>query len=394
MFFDDVPVSVPMAAAQGIDAERTLHVGCPNLVDRAAFDRLVDEMFDSRWFTNNGRLVQRLESRLKEYLNVKHVVLVNNGTTGLQIAARALGLSGEVILPAFTFVATAHALQWLGIKPVFCDVDPRTHCLDPRKIETLITDRTSAIMGVHVWGRPCPTAEIAAIAARHNLETFYDAAHAFGCRHNDRMIGNFGRCEVFSLHATKFFHTFEGGAIATNDSELAEKIRLMQNFGFESMDRVVELGINGKMPEVCAAMGLASLEQLDDVLAVNRRNYETYQQELARIPHLSLYVPGEGEAMNYQYVAVEVGEVAPLSRDELVKQLHERQILARRYFFPGCHRMEPYRSLYPKQREALPETDRLCGRMMVLPTGASISTDDVHRVCAAIRSSLTKRKAA
>ncbi|WP_197532407.1 aminotransferase class I/II-fold pyridoxal phosphate-dependent enzyme [Symmachiella macrocystis] len=394
MITDDLRDSVPYQENPVPDSDRTLHVGQPNLSDRAAFDRLVDEMYENRWFTNNGQLVQRLELRLSEYLQVKHVVLVNNGTTGLQIAAQALGLTGEVILPAFTFVATAHALQWVGLKPVFCDIDPQTHCIDPQKIEALITEQTSAIAGVHVWGRPCPTDAINEIARRHDLATLYDAAHAFGCRHQGRMLGNFGQCEVFSLHATKFFHTFEGGAVTTNDDALAEKIRLMKNFGFESMDRVVELGVNGKMPEVCAAMGLASLEQLDDVLEVNRRNYRAYDSGLSDIPYVHLHPQTDLEGTNFHYIVVEVDEDAPLSRDEILKQLHDAHILARRYFSPACHRMEPYRTLYPEYLDALPETDRLCQRIMILPTGTAISPDDISRICATIRSSLTRRKVA
>jgi dTDP-4-amino-4,6-dideoxygalactose transaminase len=394
LFIEDMQESVPSAANLAAGGDGTLHVGRPNLVDRAAFDRLVDELFDNRWFTNNGPLVQRLESRLREYLDVKHVVLVNNGTAGLQIAAQALGLTGEVILPAFTFVATAHALQWGGLKPVFCDIDPLTHCIDPRKIEALITDRTSAIAGVHLWGRPCPTDAIDEIARRHKLAALYDAAHAFGCRHQGRMLGNFGQCEVFSLHATKFFHTFEGGAVTTNDDALAEKIRLMKNFGFESMDRVVELGINGKMPEICAAMGLASLEQLDNVLEVNRRNYHAYSAGLAGIPYVRLHAPADLAGTNFQYIVVEVDDDAPLTRDELLKRLHDAHILARRYFYPACHRMEPYRTLYPEQLDALPETDRLCNRVMILPTGTAVSLPDIRRVCAVIRTSLVDLKAA
>lgn len=370
------------------DVTMHMHVGRPNLGDREMFHRLVDEMFDNRWFTNDGRFVQRLEHRLSESLGVNHVVLVNNGTTGLQIAGHALDLTGEIILPAFTFVATPHAFQWGGLKPVFCDVDPVTHCIDPNKIESLITDRTSAIVGVHLWGRPCQTAAIEEIADRHGLAVIYDAAHAFGSAHRERMIANFGRCEVFSFHATKFFHTFEGGAIATNDDELAHKIRLMKNFGFESMDRVVHLGINGKMPEVCAAMGLASLEQLDEVLFVNRQNYHVYRSQLADVPGIHLYSHVDPIATNFQYVVTEVDDDAAVSRDELLKRLHDANIRARRYFFPACHRMEPYRSLYPEQIDALPVTDQLCRRVLVLPTGTSISPDDVQTVCAVIRSAL------
>ncbi len=353
--------------------------------DRQIFDHLVDKMFERKWFSNNGELVQRLEATLAEYLGVRHCILVCNATVGLQIACHALDLSGEVILPAFTFVATAHALQWERIKPVFADVDPITHTICPSSIESKITDQTSAIVGVHLWGTPCDTEAIDQIASRYNLATMYDAAHAFGSKHNGKMVGNFGCCEVFSFHATKFFNTFEGGAITTNDDELASKIRLMKNFGFSGMDNVVHLGTNGKMPEVCAAMGLASFAALDDILAVNRTNFERYQQQLRGAKGLRLIDYTNQEATNWQYIVLEIdADEFGCTRDELLQKLHDENIRARRYFYPGCHRMEPYNTLYPIQRERLPETDRLANRVLCLPTGTSISRDDIDRVCSVI----------
>jgi len=363
-----------------------LHVGRPNVGDREVFNALVDEMFDRRWFTNNGKLVHELESRLCEFLGVRHCIPVCNGTVGLQIACHALELTGDVIVPAFTFVATAHALEWERLKPVFVDVDPITHNIDPGKIEALITDRTSAILGVHVWGRSCDTNAIAHIAQRHNLVTMYDAAHAFGCSHDGKMIGNFGRCEVFSFHATKFFNTFEGSGIATNDDALAEKIRLMKNFGFSGMDNVVHLGTNGKMPEICAAMGLACFAKLDDILDVNRRNYDAYRTGLSGVPGIKVINYEAQEATNWQYIVLEIDAgQARLTRDELMEVLHAENIRARRYFYPGCHRMEPYVSLYPDQKDSLPLTDALCQRVLCLPTGTAISVEDVARICHVIR---------
>ena len=198
---------------------RLLHVGRPNIGDRQAFMERVDTIFDNRWFSNNGPYVQQLENQLAEYLDVKHCILLTNGTIGLEIAVRALELTGEVIIPSFTFIATAHALQWQEITPVFCDIAPNSHHIDPAEIEKHITPRTSAILGVHVWGNACDVNAIAELAEKHNLKVLYDAAHAFGCSHQGRMIGNFGELEVFSFHATKFFNTFEGGAITTNDDE-------------------------------------------------------------------------------------------------------------------------------------------------------------------------------
>jgi dTDP-4-amino-4,6-dideoxygalactose transaminase len=257
----------------------TLHVGRPNIGNRQRLLTRINDMLDRRWLTNHGVYVAELEQRLAEYLAVKHCIAMCNGTVALEIAARALGLSGEVIVPAFTFVATAHALQWQEITPVFCDVDPQTHNLDPHRIEALITPRTTGIVGVHVWGQACDVDALTAIARRHDLRLMFDAAHAFGCSYGGRMIGNFGDAEVFSFHATKFFNTFEGGAVTTNDDALAAKIRLMHNFGFAGLDNVIYIGTNGKMSEVSAAMGLTGLESLEEFIAVNRRNYQHYHQQ-------------------------------------------------------------------------------------------------------------------
>ena len=269
-----------------------------------------------------------------------------NGTVALEIAIRALGMEGEVIVPSFTFIATAHALQWQGITPVFCDIDPRTHTLDPGKVEQAITPRTTGIIGVHVWGHTCDIDALAEIAARRGLKLLFDAAHAFACSYKGRMIGSFGDAEVFSFHATKFFNTLEGGAVVTNDDELAKKLRLMRNFGFTGYDKVSYLGTNGKMNEISAAMGLTSLESLDEFIAVNRRNYLRYREELRDIAGARVLTYDETESCNYQYIVLELDEAVTriVSRDELWRILTAENVMARRYFYPGCHRMEPYRS--------------------------------------------------
>jgi dTDP-4-amino-4,6-dideoxygalactose transaminase len=305
-----------------------------------------------------------------------------NATVGLEIAIRAAGLRGEVIVPAFTFIATAHSLQWQEITPVFCDIDPRTHNINPDRVEELITPKTTGIIGVHLWGRACDVEALAEIAERHHLKLLFDAAHAFGCSHQGRMIGGFGVAEVFSFHATKFFNTFEGGAVATDNDELAARIRLMKNFGFAGYDNVIYIGTNGKMTEICAAMGLTNLESLDDFAAANRCNYEAYRFGLSGIPGLSLIRYDSSEKCNYQYIVVEVDEVrAGLARDELVQVLHAENVLARRYFYPGCHRLEPYRSFYPHARFYLPETEKLAQRVLLLPTGTAVSPAEIEVVC-------------
>jgi len=363
-----------------------LHVGRPNIGDRERLLERINYMLDRRWLTNHGPFVKELEGRLADLLGVKHCVAMCNATIGLEIAIRALGLSGEVIVPSFTFIATAHALQWQEITPVFCDVDPATHNLDPAKVEALITPRTTGIIGVHVWGRPCAIELLQEIADRRHLKLMFDAAHAFGNSYKGQMIGNFGQVEVFSFHATKFFNTFEGGAVVTNDDDLAEKMRLMTNFGFAGYDKVIYVGTNGKMTEVAAAMGLTGLESLDTVIAVNRRNYEDYRTGLQGIPGVELINYNATERCNYQYVIVEVDEaLSGISRDDLVRVLHAENVLARRYFYPGCHEMEPYRSYFPHAGLLLPETERLTQRVMSLPTGTAVGPEEVAGVCALIR---------
>lgn len=366
-----------------------LHVGRPNIGDRSRFLARVDEMLDRRWLTNAGPFVAEFEKRICELIGVRHCIAMCNATIALEIAIRALDLRGEVIVPAYTFVATAHALQWQEVTPIFADMDPRTHTMDPALIERLITPRTTGIVGVHVWGRACAPEAITEIAARRGLKVVFDAAHAFGCSHNGRMIGGFGACEVFSFHATKFINCFEGGAIVTNDDALAAKLRLMRNFGFEGYDRVIYLGTNGKMTEICAAMGLTSLDAMEDVIAINRENYFDYRNGLNGLPGISVICYDPAESNNYQYIVVEVDPaISPLNRDELVAVLTSENVLARKYFWPGCHKMEPYRSLQPHAGLLLPETERIAARVMVLPTGQGVSKESVTKVCRVVSDAL------
>jgi dTDP-4-amino-4,6-dideoxygalactose transaminase len=365
---------------------QSLHVGRPNIGNRQEFLALVNDMLDRRWFTNDGPFVQELERQVATMLGVRHCVAVCNATIALDLTARALGLTGEVILPSFTFVASAHALQWQGITPVFCDVDPQTHNIDPAKIPSLITARTTGILGVHVWGRACDVERLAAIARQHQLKLMFDAAHAFGCSYNGRMIGGFGDAEVFSFHATKFFNTFEGGAVTTNSDELADKLRGMRNFGFAGIDDVAQLGTNGKMSEISAAMGLTSLPSLDALIAANHSNYLAYSRDLDHLRGIRLVRYDKEDKSNYQYIVAEIDEQeARISRDLLVRILHAENVLARRYFYPGCHQMEPYRSLFPDAGLALPESERLTQKVFQLPTGTAVAEVDIHRICGVIR---------
>ena len=254
--------------------DEPLHVGRPNIGNRQKFSTRVDDILDRKWLTNDGPYVIEFEKRLAELTGVKHCIAMCNATIALEIAIRALELKGEVIVPSFTFVATAHVLQWQDITPVFCDIDPQTHTIDPAKIDALITPQTTGILAVNLWGWHCDIAALEEIARRRGLKLLFDSAHALGCSYKDRMIGGFGDAEVFSFHATKFVNSLEGGAVVTNDDELARKIKLMRNFGFVAYDQVASIGTNGKMSEVSAAMGLTNLESIDDFIAINRRNHK------------------------------------------------------------------------------------------------------------------------
>lgn len=366
--------------------EEKLYVGRPNIGNRESFMMRINDIFDRRWFTNNGQYVQEFERKIADFIGVKHCIAMCNATVALEIAIRGIGLTGEVIVPSFTFVATPHSLQWQQITPVFCDIDPDTHNLDPQRIEEMITPRTTGIIGVHVWGRPCAIESLEEIAQRRGLRLLFDAAHAFACSHKGKMIGSFGDAEVFSFHATKFFNTFEGGAVVTNNDELAAQIRLMKNFGFAGYDNVDFIGTNGKMTEISAAMGLSSFERLDEFIEVNRNNYSIYRKELADVHGVRLIDYTSTEKCNYQYVILEIDEtVTGLDRNQLVSVLQAENVIARRYFYPGCHQMEPYRSYFPHAHLLLPKTEWLADRVMSLPTGTSVSAEDVVNICRIIR---------
>lgn len=358
-----------------------LHVGRPNLGDYARFEARLREMWNRRWLTNDGPLVREFENTVAELLGVPHCIAVCNGTVGLEIAIQALELSGEVIVPSWTFVATAHALRWRGIRPVFCDIDPATHQICPSSVERLITPRTTGILAVHLWGNPCPVDELTSLADRHGLKLLFDAAHAFGSTYGGELIGRFGGAEVFSFHATKFVNAGEGGLIATQDDALAEKMRLMRNFGFAGYDNVVHLGTNGKMSEAAAAMGLTSLECMDSFIEVNRRNVECYRECLAHLPGLRILQTPSSERSNKQYVVMEVdAATCDLSRDELLAVLHAENVLVRRYFYPGCHRMEPYRAEPESTPCPLPHAEGVAERILQFPTGTSVTPEIISSI--------------
>lgn len=361
--------------------ETPVVVGRPNVPNRKAFLTRVEQILDRGMFSNDGPLVRSLEANVAELLEVEHVVAVSNGTVAIELAARAMGLGGNVIVPSFTYVATPHALSWHGIVPKFCDIDPSTHNLDPARVEDLIDGNTTAILGVHIWGRPCPVDELTAIARERDLGLIFDAAHALACSYRGSMIGGFGDVEILSFHATKFVSTFEGGALATNDAMIAAQARRMRDFGHDESRTVVQLGTNAKMSEISAAMGLTGLEDLAKLVAANHRVHATYSEELKDIPGVRLVDFDPDEEHNYQYVVIEIDEALyGLSREQLATILRAENIWPRHYFYPPCHLLVPYRG----SGLHLPNTEELSRRVMSLPGGASLGTDEVRSICGLI----------
>ncbi len=355
--------------------DEPLHVGRPNPGDRARFLARVDEILARNWLTNDGPVVREFEERIRELTGAPHAIAVANGTLGLSLTAGALDLEGEVIMPSFTFVGTAHAIAWLGLEPRFVDVDETSHTLAPEAASTAVGDRTAAILPVHLWGNVCDVEALGTIARDAGIPVFYDAAHALLCGRDGRLVGGFGAAEVFSFHATKFVHAFEGGAVTTTEDDLADRLRLMRNFGFAGVDRVVTLGVNAKMSEVSAAMGLTVLDSVDTIVARNRGNREAYAAAMGPIPGLDLVGPSANDRSNDQYVVVHVdADAAGVDRDWLVEALWAEGVLARRYFTPGCHRSAPYDRA--GAQPTLPVTERLCNDVLVLPTGLAVTPSD------------------
>jgi len=358
-----------------------LYVGRPNLPQPNAFFQRVQMAFADRWLTNDGPLVQTFEDRIQHILKVKHCIAVANCTLGLQMLIRAFNIDGEVIMPSFTFIATPHSALWEGMRVVFADIDPATHLVDPKDVEAKMSDQTVAICGVHVWGQACAVEELQRIASFHNVRLYYDAAHAFYCAGPDKMLGNYGDAEVFSFHATKFLHTFEGGCITTNDDDLAEHLRMLRNFGFPGGHQPpVCLGINAKLNEVSAAMGLANLDSLKDFVDWNYTNYLHYELGLKSIAGVRLLGYGSPFAHNYQYVVIEFAN-EHLNADNLRDILWAENVLARRYFSPPCHLLPPYNG----EVGDLPVTESVSSKALCLPTGTTVTKNDVGIICDIIR---------
>ncbi|MFJ4100257.1 aminotransferase class I/II-fold pyridoxal phosphate-dependent enzyme [Amycolatopsis japonica] len=366
-----------------------LHVGRPNVGDRDRFLERINGALDRLWLANNGPLVREFEARVAEMAGTEHCVPVANATTGIQIAAKAAGLQpgDEVIVPSFTSPATPHALQWVGLVPVFCDVEAKTANADPEHVEQLIGPKTRAIVGVHVFGRPCEIDQLSKLAEWHGIPVLFDAAQAVGCTYKGKPVGGFGSAEIFSFHATKYVNSFEGGAIVTNDERIASQARVMRNLGLDDNRETVACGINGRMTEAAAAMGLTSLEAMEAFMEINRANHESYRDGLAGLPGVKVYEQADEERANHQYVVIEVdAATAGIHRDAVQAALTEQNVLARPYFHPGCHMIDPYRERPDVHTPLpLPRTEALCERVLSLPTGTAVGPAEIAAVCEIIR---------
>lgn len=341
----------------------------------------LEEIWATQQLTNIGPQHERLEAALRAYLDVNQLSLFTNGTVALITAIKALDLSGEVLTTPFTFPATPHALSWSGITPVFCDIDPVTCTIDPQAVERAITHRTTGILAVHVYGTPCDVDALRQIADRHRLRVVYDAAHAFGARVHGRGIGTFGDISMFSFHATKLFHTAEGGALACADAELAARIADLRNFGIHGPDAVEAIGLNGKMTELQAALGLCVLEAIGDELAKRRRLLAHYRARFAAIEGIRWLPQLEAPDSSCQYAVIRVEDAFGVARDVLHRELQRFNVFARKYFFPLCSEYACYRNLPSAAHANLPVAVRTAERVLCLPLYGTLSDADVDRIC-------------
>lgn len=339
-------------------------------------------IFERQYYNNNGPLLGEFEDKLRHFLNVKHAICVTNATLGLMIAADAMQLTGKVIVPAFTFIASVQAISWAGLEPVFCDIHRETHQIDIGKIEALIDPDVSAIMGVNLWGGSCLPKELAELAKAHGLKLYFDSAHAFGSTVDGVPIGNFGDAEVFSFHATKVLNATEGGCICTNDDELAARLRSIRpSYGPETPVSIVRVA-NARMSEAQAAVGLMSLEDFPSNQKNNAASFELYHAQIASVPGLRLLAPSGVSFSNYQYAVCMVDEDEfGISRDLLIKLLKAENVIARRYFYPGAHRSVPYGQDFPQFVESLSNTDVVCASAIQFPIGAQATSSDIEKVC-------------
>ena len=349
----------------------------PNLDD---FNEMLKQIWESKWITNNGSFHKQLEKELAAYLKVPYISLFTNGTLPLITALQALRITGEVITTPYSFVATTHALWWNGIKPVFVDIDPRTGNINPDKIEAAITPKTTAIMPVHVYGKPCDTKRIQEIADQYGLKVIYDAAHAFGVEVNGESILNAGDLSTLSFHATKVYNTVEGGAMVMHDERMKKRIDYLKNFGFANETTVVGPGINSKMDEIRSAYGLLNLRQVDNAIEARHQVAIKYREALRDIEGITFFDDMPGVRHNYSYFPIFVDEKKyGMTRDELYFKMKEQNVLGRRYFYPLISEFTTYRGLESARPENLSEAHKMADNVICLPMHHALSDEDIQR---------------
>lgn len=360
-------------------------VTSPLLPNLDEFTDSLKEIWESKWITNNGQFHQKLEAALAEYLKVPYVSLFTNGTLPLLTALQALRITGEVITTPYSFVATTHALWWNGIKPVFVDIDPSTGNIDPQKIEAAITPRTTAILPVHVYGKPCDTEAIQAIADKYGLKVIYDAAHAFGVEVNGESLLNAGDMSTLSFHATKVFNTIEGGAMVMHDEKTKQRIDYLKNFGFANEIEVVGPGINSKMDEVRSAYGLLNLKQVDAAIASRQKVAVAYRKALRNVDGISFWDDMPGVRHNYSYFPIFIdAEKYGMTRDELYMKMKDQGVWSRRYFYPLISEFSTYRGLESSRPENLPNAHRMADTVICLPMHHALEENEIDRILESI----------
>lgn len=368
-----------------MDNNKKITVTSPLLPPLEELMPYLQDIWDRKWLTNNGLYHQELEKALCEYLKVPYISLFTNGTLPLITALQALRVTGEVITTPYSFVATTHSLWWNGIKPVFVDIDPETCNLDPAKIEAAITPKTTAIMPVHCYGKPCDVKGIQEVADKYGLKVIYDAAHAFGVEINGESVLNAGDMSTLSFHATKVYNTVEGGALIMHDEETKKRIDYLKNFGFAGETEVVAPGINSKMDEIRSAYGLLSLKKVDESIAARKRVAEIYRRELRNIDGIRFFDDMPGVKHNYSYFPIFVEKDYGMSRDELYFKMKANNVLGRRYFYPLISTFSTYRGLESSNPKNLPIATRIADEVICLPMHDALSENDIQRVIECIR---------
>lgn len=359
---------------------KQITVTSPLLPDLGEFNEMLNDIWSRKWITNNGQYHQELERALCEYLKVPYVSLFTNGTLPLLTALQALRISGEVITTPYSFVATTHSIWWNGCKPVFVDIDPATGNIDPDKIEAAITPKTTAIMPVHVYGKPCDTKRIKEIADKYGLKVIYDAAHAFGVEVDGESILNAGDMSTLSFHATKVYNTIEGGALVMHDEETKKRIDYLKNFGFAGETTVVAPGINSKMDEMRSAYGLLNLRQVDTAIEARHQVAVKYREALRNVEGITFFDDMPGVKHNYSYFPIFVdAEKYGMTRDELYEKMKAQNVLGRRYFYPLISTFSTYRGLPSAVPENLPQAHKMADSVICLPMHHALSEEDVER---------------